>query len=200
MSLLFCMALAFLAPEPLVHAGQVRHPEAAELSGLVASRRHEGVFWTHPDSGHAPLLFAVKADGTVLGRFSVDALNLDWEDIATDDSGHLIVGDIGNNTRLLPVRTLYVLDEPNPVQPHPDPLPVLYTISYRYRPGAAFDAEALVVAKRELILISKTAAYQNGGHLFDSVQETDFQNARPADPDRHSARFSRTRHRRGPVG
>ncbi len=159
-SLLLATCLACSPPDPLIPEGQVRHPDAAELSGLVASRQHQGVFWTHPDSGHPPLLFALKADGTVLARFSVDALNLDWEDIATDDSGHLIVGDTGNNTRLLPIRTLYVLDEPDPHRVQESPVPVLYSITYRSPPEGAFDAEALVISRGEAVLISKTAPDQ----------------------------------------
>lgn len=147
-------------PDPLIGAGQVRHPEAAELSGLVASRRHEGVFWTHPDSGNPPLLFAVQADGTVLNRFSVEALNLDWEDVAADADGHLVIGDIGNNTLLLPTRTLYVIDEPDPRKPLQSPLPLLYSITYRYPQGRAFDAEALVIGNGKAVLITKTAPGQ----------------------------------------
>ena len=43
--------------------------------------------------------------------------NLDWEDIAIDDQGHLYLGDIGNNVGLLRVRTIYRLDEPDPSSP-----------------------------------------------------------------------------------
>lgn len=154
--LLAAMFLMGAEPDVLAEQGRVRHPEAVELSGLVASRRYEGVFWTHPDSGNPPLLFAIKADGTVLASFKVDARNLDWEDIALDAEGHLVLGDTGNNTLLLPVRSLIVLDEPDPRKPSAEPLPVLYTVHYRYPPGGAFDAEAVVVSGDEALLISKT--------------------------------------------
>src|SRR5262249_42704530 len=74
-----------------------------EASGIVKSRRHSGIFWVHNDSGNAPLLFAVRADGRVVRRFRLAIPNLDWEDIATDDHGHLYLGDIGNNSGLLRV-------------------------------------------------------------------------------------------------
>src|SRR5688500_11577539 len=37
-----------------------------ESSGVVASRKHPGVFWTHSDSGNGPAIFAVSRDGTLL--------------------------------------------------------------------------------------------------------------------------------------
>jgi hypothetical protein len=158
LSLLVAVFLAASGPDALVSVGQVHHPQAVELSGLVASRRYDGVFWTHPDSGNPPLLFAIKADGTVLASYKVDALNLDWEDITTDAEGHLVLCDTGNNTHLVPVRSLIVLDEPDPRKPVTGTLPVLYTIYYRYSHGDVFDAEAVVISLGEALLISKTEA------------------------------------------
>src|SRR5262245_15366788 len=88
-----------------------------EASGIVKSRRHPGIFWVHNDSGNAPLLFAVRSDGRVVRRFRLAIPNLDWEDIAIDARGHLYLGDIGNNTGLLRVRTIYRIDEPDPSSP-----------------------------------------------------------------------------------
>lgn len=38
----------------------------SESSGLVASRTHDGVFWTHNDSGDAPRIFAIDRSGALL--------------------------------------------------------------------------------------------------------------------------------------
>ncbi len=80
----------------------------------MPSRRYPGVFWVHNDSGNPAALFAVRADGRVLRRYQVAAPNLDWEDLAADDAGHLVVGDIGNNGERLPLRALLLFDEPDP--------------------------------------------------------------------------------------
>ena len=70
----------------------------SESSGLVASRTHDGVFWTHNDSGDAPRIFAIDRSGALLAEVVVEgARNRDWEDIAIDDTGHLFLADIGNN-------------------------------------------------------------------------------------------------------
>ena len=115
----FLIVLALLgddpaAPGPLQRLGRLDHPPIREASGIVASRRHPGVFWVHNDSGNAAALFAVKRDGTLVREYAVRAPNLDWEDIATDDDGHLYIGDIGNNGKRLRIRAIYRLDEPDP--------------------------------------------------------------------------------------
>src|SRR5215218_2962033 len=98
----------------LERLGRLEHPAIREASSIVASRRHPGIFWVHNDSGNPAALFAVRRDGTLVREYAVKAPNLDWEDIAVDDEGHLYLGDIGNNAGLLPIRTVYQLDEPDP--------------------------------------------------------------------------------------
>src|SRR3954465_12348967 len=82
------------ALEPL---GRLRDPAIREASGLVKSRRHPDLYWVHNDSGNPPCLFAVRRDGTLVRKYTVGVPNVDWEDIAADDRGHLYLGEIGNN-------------------------------------------------------------------------------------------------------
>src|SRR5687767_4556689 len=83
--------------EPKFRAGKIEPKAISESSGLVASRRHDGVFWTVNDSGNAPVLYAITREGKAIAEFPVDAKNVDWEDLAIDDAGHLYVADVGNN-------------------------------------------------------------------------------------------------------
>lgn len=152
---LICIA-ACAAGDEWEPRGYLDHVALRECSGIVASRRHPGVFWTHNDSGNAPEIFAVGADGTCLRAFRVSALNIDWEDIAIDDKGRLYLGDIGNNLGLLPVRMIHVLDEPDPHRAGDEPLAVRGSYHYRFAEGDAFDAEALVVDGDRLLLIEKS--------------------------------------------
>jgi hypothetical protein len=146
-------------PGPLEPLGRFDARAIPEASGIVRSRRHPGIFWVHNDSGNAPMLFAVRGDGRVVRRYRLAIPNLDWEDIAIDDQGHLYLGDIGNNTGLLRVRTIHRIDEPDPALPedkdHDRPLAAARTVSYALPASNRFDAEALVYDRGTAIVIAK---------------------------------------------
>ena len=99
----------------------VASTELVEASGVVASRDHAGVLWSHNDSGGNAELFALGLDGSDLGRLELaGAQAVDWEDIAllpgADGSPDLLfAADIGDNfgrgTRTEPVR-VYRVAEP----------------------------------------------------------------------------------------
>jgi hypothetical protein len=135
--------------------GRLDHPPIREASGLVASRRHPGVFWVHNDSGNPPALFAVRRDGSLIREYRVAAPNIDWEAIALDDAGHLFLGDIGNNGGVLPLRAVYRLDEPDPSQPAAGPLPATAAVVYRFPADGRFDAEGMVWDGPNLLVFSK---------------------------------------------
>lgn len=93
--------------------GTLRNPALDESSGLVASRNHPGVFWTHNDGDE--YLFGVTKRG---GTLSVHRINnvrfTDWESIGIDGAGNLYLADIGDKNVFRPRRAVYVLREPNP--------------------------------------------------------------------------------------
>ena len=154
-SLIVLGAAAWIPPlEPL---GRFDARSIPEASGIVKSRRFPGIFWVHNDSGNAPRLFAVRGDGRIVRRFRLAIPNLDWEDIAIDDRGHLYLGDIGNNTGLLRTRVIYRIDEPDPSTPgDPDrPLAAAAAVSYALPQSNRFDAEGLVFDREEAILVTK---------------------------------------------
>ena len=66
-----------------------------ETSGLIYFNNQ---LVTHNDSGNAPELYEISTtDGTVLRTVTItNATNVDWEDIAQDDT-YIYIGDIGNN-------------------------------------------------------------------------------------------------------
>jgi hypothetical protein len=161
---LFLLSVLLAAPVPevaLERVGTLKHPAIREASGIVASRKYPGVFWVHNDSGSPPVLFAVRRDGSLIREFTVGVPNVDWEDLAIDNDGHLYIGDIGNNGSILPLRAVYRLDEPDPFQKPADDAPkralaVPSACYYRFAKDSRFDAEGLVVADGRAILISKT--------------------------------------------
>jgi hypothetical protein len=144
-------------PAALERVGRLDHAAIREASGIVKSRRHPGIFWVHNDSGNLPALFAVRRDGSLVREYAVSALNIDWEDIATDSSGHLYIGDIGNNGLRLPVRAIHRIDEPDPSRATEQPLEVTLSTHYRFPSvGERFDAEALFLWKGQAVVVAKT--------------------------------------------
>ncbi len=141
---------------PLERLGTLAHSPIHEASGIVRSRQYPGVFWVHNDSGNPPALFAVRRDGTLIREYSVKIPNIDWEDIATDDHGHLYIGDIGNNDNRLPLRAVYRLDEPDPFLDKEPALTVDTASYYRFPENGRFDAEALVIDGPRALIIAKT--------------------------------------------
>lgn len=148
--------------EPRFRAGKIEAKAISESSGLVASRRHAGVFWTVNDSGNAAVLYAITREGKLIAEFPVDAENVDWEDLAMDDAGRLYVADVGNNEgRRTEVRVLRI-DEPDPRgnaaggtdEKRAAPLAVVKTWRLTY-PAKPFDCESLVVMGDKGYMISK---------------------------------------------
>jgi len=71
-------------------------PQAVnETSGLIY---WNGGLWTLNDSGNAPQLYKIDTiTGLILQTVTIiGAENVDWEDMAQDDS-HIFIGDFGNN-------------------------------------------------------------------------------------------------------
>jgi hypothetical protein len=141
-----------------------------ESSGLAESRRQPGVFWTHNDSGNGAELFAVRWDGTLLGRVQVTgARNRDWEDLAAGrcPSGGgdcLYLADTGNNARSRGGRdsiSLVVVPEPALGERRTAPAR-RYTATF---PGRRTDIEALaVLPDGSVYLVSK--GIENPVELF----------------------------------
>ena len=152
-----------------------------EASGIVKSRRYPGIFWVHNDSGNPPLLFAIRGDGRIVRQFRLGVPNIDWEDIAIDDQGHLYLGDIGNNTRALPLRAIYRIDEPDPGSPADKPVAASAVTFYALPAENRFDAESLFYDRGTAILVAK---YLDGreAELFAVPLEPPSPLLRPAQP------------------
>jgi hypothetical protein len=152
------LAIAWLiaaSPSPLEPLGRFDQRAIPESSGIVKSRRHPGIFWVHNDSGNPPALFAIRRDGRIVREFRLNTPNIDWEDIAIDDEGHLFVGDIGNNGGKLPIRMVYRVDEPDPDRPASGPLSISAASYYTFPPMDRFDAESLFIDKGATIIVAK---------------------------------------------
>jgi hypothetical protein len=143
-----------------------------ESSGVVASRRTPGLFWTHNDSGDGPFVYAFDRAGRSRGTWRVaGAQARDWEDIAagpgpTRGETYLYAGDIGDNDHQREFVVVYRFPEPQVGADEPagsanavrETQPA-ETIRIKY-PDGARNAEALLVHPQtgDLYVVTKAAA------------------------------------------
>ena len=122
---------------------QVR--ELPEGSGLAASHRTTGRFWSHNDSGE-PVLYSLDAEGRVSGRLHVSGASVeDWEAIAVGScpTGTCIfIADIGDNDAKRQRITVYRITEPA-ADTGPAATADVFHATY---PDGAHDAESLLIA------------------------------------------------------
>ncbi|UGQ15150.1 hypothetical protein LO772_17215 [Yinghuangia sp. ASG 101] len=144
------VALCLAGATPGAHAADrvltIGDPRITESSGLAASARHPGVFWTHNDSGGTAQLYAVGPDGQVKATVTLAGVKaVDWEAMASgkDENGApaLFVGDIGDNDAKRDDVSIYRIPEPEILR-DTTVTPTRYPIAYD---GGPRDAEALLV-------------------------------------------------------
>lgn len=144
-----------------VRIGKIKDDSVKEGSGVVMSRQYPGVFWTHNDHGHAPIIYAISREGKSIAEFRLplEDKDSDWEDIATDDQGHLYIADVGNNEYTRGQVQVIRIDEPDPTKGKDRKRRSLKTadiqtwrLTYPERP---FDAESLVIHQGYGYIISK---------------------------------------------
>lgn len=160
----------------------VRIDDLTEASGLAASLTHDGILWSHNDSGDTARLFAINRKGGAAAVVrlrdtgSTDAEAMARLEVPRDGSGAdpvLILADIGDNeavrdgsdraagaARALP--QLIVVPEPKKLQ-NQQATPTL-RIRYSYPDGPG-DAETLLADPRtqRLYVVSKALF---GGRLY----------------------------------
>ena len=150
--------------DPPRRIGTVEDSEIREASGIAAARRGDG-FWLHNDSGDTPRLFLIDRAGRVRGVAAVEgAAAKDWEDMASfelDGRAYLLAADVGDNFKLRPNVTLYIVEEPN-VAASGDgavmktSLPLVAAIPLVYEFGSAnCESVAVDTVTRTIYLVTK---------------------------------------------
>lgn len=138
----------------IARVGMLGNPRITESSGVIASRQHTNVFWTHNDGGKSEILFAITREGRTLQEYQVLGANFDdWEDIASDDHGHLYFADTGDNNGKRKRVTIFQVDEPDPAS---SASVVRVTRKWQLRwPNGAVDSEGLFVLGTNGYLVTK---------------------------------------------
>ena len=155
--------------------GTIASTAITELSGLVASRRTDGVWWGHNDSGDTARIFAFAGNGRDLGTYALSgAVATDWEDIAAGpgpvaNTQYLYVADIGDNARARASVRVYRTPEPfvdpNAPTPAPQTLAPVDTLTFTY-PDGPHDAESIVVDPVSGALLIVTKEFSGTSKVF----------------------------------
>ncbi len=148
------------------HLGRLP-PVLRESSGLARRTADGRSVWTHNDGGNPAMLYGISvADptlpGTLLDSISLPHLpNVDWEDLAQQDTARLFIADVGNNTNARQDLTIY----PVRVQrggatdtANARPIRLRYTDQKTFPPPPNqrnFDCEAVFYRSDSLFLLSK---------------------------------------------
>ncbi|MBU3664563.1 MAG: hypothetical protein FGM15_01615 [Chthoniobacterales bacterium] len=141
--------------------GTISPSLVTECSGLVQSLRYGGVFWVHGDSGCGARIVPVALNGKLArgwqGPVTIEGCkNYDWEDIALDEKGNLIIADIGNNSGKRKQLMLHFVREPKPGAKtvRPD-----RTLRVHYEdqkaPSPDYDCEAVFCAGGHIYCLTK---------------------------------------------
>jgi hypothetical protein len=136
--------------------GALEHYALKESSGLAASPKYPGVFWSHNDTVEPPFLFALNRDGKHLGAYEVqDARLIDWEAIAFDEAGHLYLADTGSDGLVRTHSAIHRVAEPD-ISRSWGAAHVDRTWFVRF-PGEREDCESMFIHQGFAYLISKFA-------------------------------------------
>lgn len=104
---------------PPIAVCKITDPRLDEASGLVASRRNPGLYYTHNDSGGKPHVYALDRTGRIFATIRLaGAANVDWEDIALAPGAaagewDVCVADIGDNNARRAEVDIYRFPEPD---------------------------------------------------------------------------------------
>ena len=142
--------------------GLIAAPELIEASGMACARREPDLLWMVNDGGHAPVLFAVGADGRDLGNVTVSgADNEDWEDLAAfewEGRAYILIADVGDNRAVRDAVHIYVVAEPvrRPAGGFPAQVDVAWQFAFYYEDGPR-DCEAVGVdtGQEAILLVTK---------------------------------------------
>jgi hypothetical protein len=171
--------------DTLVAYARFEDPEIEESSALIKSRNFTDLYWTLNDSGDEARIFPFNSQGEAYypewdnKRSEIripDAVNIDWESLAIDNQGNIIIGALGNNANQRRDLALYVIKEPVPTLANKTR--VLKTIPFYYPDQNSFppekinfDCEALFAAQDNYYLLSKHRSDRNTKlYRFDNLE------------------------------
>jgi len=141
-----------------------------EVSGMEMLPQSD-YLWMVNDSGNAPTVYGYSISSEKIERsILLKTDNIDWEDLASDPSGNLYIGDFGNNNNKRKDLVIYTVKQP--AVEHSTGVKASQTTFYfedqkkfpPKRKNRTFDLEAFIYFKGHFYLFSK-----NRSSKFDGI-------------------------------
>jgi hypothetical protein len=129
---------------PMTQTATDSNPDAAEVSGLLASSQVTNLIWMEGDSGQGAHLWATNRNGDDLGTITISgATNTDWEDMSFGPNGDIFICDCGDNAVSRSNIVIYRIHEPDvSLGDQTVALVNTYTMTY---PDGAHNAETFIM-------------------------------------------------------
>lgn len=153
----------------LLPSEQKRYPienkKINESSGLACSTRDKHILWTHNDSGHMPIIFAMDNMGQDMGTFHLEDIeSYDWEDMdAFEYQGehYLLIADTGDNFSMRWDYRIYVIKEPELRNKSRSAISPVWSFAFKYKDGRSYDVESVAVdiLREKIIMLTKRTAH-----------------------------------------
>lgn len=146
---------------------EIADERVTESSGLTVSSVHDGIIYTHNDSGDDAFAYAIDEEGSVVAELELGEVDPeDWESIARGPDERIWIGDIGDNESQRDEITLYRFREPESVE---DQGVYWSRFRFEYEDGP-HDAESLLVHPEtaQVFVITKTPG---GGAIYAGPEE-----------------------------
>jgi len=150
---------------PGQNVGSISTSQINECSGLAASRKNPGLFWSNNDSGDRQRLYGFNEAGQHKARLWLNGASAnDWEDLAIGpgpetEETYLYVGDFGDNYKKRGTIQIYRAVEPL-VPAGQDRNSDIYVEAMQFDvsyPDGAHDCEAMFVDQGEAALSQGTS-------------------------------------------
>lgn len=162
-----------------ISVGTLENKEIEEASGMAFSRDHDGLIYTHNDSGGGRRVYVIDSLGKGMGVFKLKGVwNRDWEDIAVGPGpdpklNYVYVGEIGDNQLKYTNIFIYRFPEPEQFLEAMEVEPEILKLSY---PDGAKDAETLMVdpISKDIFILTKRDSlnilYKTTQEAFESKE------------------------------
>ncbi|WP_230407131.1 hypothetical protein [Pontibacter cellulosilyticus] len=138
--------------------------EISESSGIEAV---DGQYLTHNDAGNKPYLYKINRNAKIEQTIKLNLPNVDWEDLAHDNSGNIYIADTGNNSNRRRELAVYKINLQEPGKPQA--IRFTYEDQKEYPPkneDRNFDCEAIFWHNGSLYLISKDRGQETTAKVY----------------------------------